>query len=51
LSLHQLQRYSHQDEVWALWLHKSLETYRAPPHLAIGNTALAVKLKKANAVL
>jgi eukaryotic-like serine/threonine-protein kinase len=26
--------YSHQDEGWALWLHKSLETYRVPPHVA-----------------
>ncbi len=25
--------YSHTDEVWAKWLHKSLETYRLPRHL------------------
>jgi Flp pilus assembly protein TadD len=25
--------YSHSDEVWAKWLHKSLETYRVPKHL------------------
>ena len=25
--------YSHADEVWAKWLHKSLETYRVPKHL------------------
>jgi eukaryotic-like serine/threonine-protein kinase len=25
--------YSHSDEEWARWLHKSLETYRVPKHL------------------
>lgn len=25
--------YSHQDEVWARWLHKALETYRIPARL------------------
>ena len=25
--------YSHADEEWAKWLHKSLETYRVPKHL------------------
>lgn len=25
--------YSHDDEKWAAWLHKALETYRVPPHL------------------
>jgi hypothetical protein len=25
--------YSHGDERWAKWLHKSLETYRVPKHL------------------
>ncbi len=25
--------YSHQDEVWAKWLHKALETYRVPTRL------------------
>ena len=25
--------YSHGDEPWALWLHKSLETYRVPARL------------------
>lgn len=25
--------YSHQDEAWALWLHKALETYRVPRRL------------------
>lgn len=25
--------YSHQDEVWAKWLHKALETYRVPARL------------------
>ena len=25
--------YSHSDEAWARWLHKSLETYRIPKHL------------------
>ncbi len=26
--------YSHEDKKWARWLHRSLETYRVPPHLA-----------------
>jgi tetratricopeptide (TPR) repeat protein len=25
--------YSHQDEIWAKWLHKALETYRVPARL------------------
>src|SRR5271165_4683038 len=25
--------YSHQDEAWAKWLHKALETYRVPARL------------------
>jgi tetratricopeptide (TPR) repeat protein len=25
--------YSHRDEIWAAWLHKSLETYRVPKRL------------------
>ena len=25
--------YSHSDEKWATWLHRSLETYRLPKHL------------------
>ena len=25
--------YSHSDENWARWLHRSLETYRVPKHL------------------
>ena len=25
--------YSHSDERWAKWLHKSLETYSVPKHL------------------
>jgi hypothetical protein len=28
--------YSHQDEKWAAWLHKGLETYRVPPRLVGG---------------
>lgn len=31
--------YSHKDEKWAAWLHKSLETYRIPKHL-VGNAGL-----------
>ena len=25
--------YSHTDEKWAKWLHRSLETYRVPKHI------------------
>ncbi len=25
--------YSHEDKIWARWLHRALETYRVPPHL------------------
>ena len=32
--------YSHQDELWAQWLHKSLESYRVPRKL-IGQTTAA----------
>jgi len=32
--------YSHQDQVWARWLHKALETYRVPSHL-VGRTTAA----------
>jgi hypothetical protein len=28
--------YRHQDEKWAAWLHKGLETYRVPPNLTGG---------------
>ena len=31
--------YSHKDEKWAAWLHKSLETYRIPKHL-VGKASL-----------
>ena len=31
--------YSHSDEHWAKWLHKSLETYRVPKHLVGIQTA------------
>jgi len=31
--------YSHQDQVWARWLHKALETYRVPSHLVGRMTA------------
>jgi hypothetical protein len=30
--------YSHSDEGWARWLHKSLETYRMPKHLVGAET-------------
>jgi tetratricopeptide (TPR) repeat protein len=32
--------YSHQDELWATWLHKALETYRVPSRL-VGQTTAA----------
>ena len=31
--------YSHQDEIWAQWLHKALETYRVPSRLVGTETA------------
>jgi len=31
--------YSHSDEKWARWLHRSLETYRLPKHLVGTETA------------
>ncbi len=31
--------YSHADEAWARWLHKSLETWRVPPRLVGTETA------------
>jgi hypothetical protein len=31
--------YSHSDESWAKWLHRSLETYRVPKHLVGTETA------------
>ena len=27
--------YSHADEKWARWLHRSLETYRIPRHIVV----------------
>jgi hypothetical protein len=30
--------YSHSDEKWAQWLHRSLETYRLPKHLVGAQT-------------
>lgn len=32
--------YSHQDEAWASWLHRALETYRVPRHLSGTETEL-----------
>jgi tetratricopeptide (TPR) repeat protein len=32
--------YSHQDEAWAKWLHKALETYRVPTRLVGMRTAI-----------
>ncbi|HXR64042.1 MAG TPA: toll/interleukin-1 receptor domain-containing protein, partial [Rudaea sp.] len=32
--------YSHQDEIWAQWLHKTLETWRVPKRL-VGQTTVA----------
>jgi len=32
--------YSHADEKWAKWLHRSLETYRIPPRLVGQKTAM-----------
>ncbi len=34
--------YSHQDELWAQWLHKSLESYRVPRKLVGQTTAAGV---------
>ena len=34
--------YSHQDELWARWLHKALETYRVPLRLVGTQTACGV---------
>jgi tetratricopeptide (TPR) repeat protein len=34
--------YSHRDEAWAKWLHKSLESYRLPTHLVGTETAAGV---------
>jgi hypothetical protein len=31
--------YSHANEDWAKWLHRSLETYRVPKHLVGRKTA------------
>ncbi|HNP35504.1 MAG TPA: toll/interleukin-1 receptor domain-containing protein [Woeseiaceae bacterium] len=35
--------YSHRDEKWASWLHKTLETYRVPKHL-VGERTPAGKI-------
>ena len=34
--------YSHQDQIWARWLHKALETYRVPSRLVGTSTAAGV---------
>ena len=34
--------YSHQDQAWAQWLHKALETYRVPRRLVGQTTAAGV---------
>jgi tetratricopeptide (TPR) repeat protein len=34
--------YSHQDEAWARWLHKAVETYRVPSRLVGTTTAAGV---------
>lgn len=34
--------YSHKDEKWAAWLHKSLETFRVPKHLVGETTSMGV---------
>src|SRR5678809_538474 len=34
--------YSHQDELWAQWLHKALESYRVPRKLVGQTTAAGV---------
>jgi eukaryotic-like serine/threonine-protein kinase len=34
--------YSHEDEVWAIWLHKALETYRVPARLVGTKTEVGV---------
>ncbi|TAM02019.1 MAG: toll/interleukin-1 receptor domain-containing protein, partial [Rhodanobacter sp.] len=38
--------YSHQDKVWADWLHKALETYRVPSRLVGTETAAGVIPKR-----
>jgi tetratricopeptide (TPR) repeat protein len=34
--------YSHQDEIWAQWLHKTLETWRVPKRLVDQTTAAGI---------
>jgi len=34
--------YSHQDQAWAQWLHRAIETYRVPSRLVGGTTAAGV---------
>ena len=34
--------YSHQDQAWAQWLHKALETYRVPARLVGMETSAGV---------
>jgi tetratricopeptide (TPR) repeat protein len=42
--------YSHSDEEWAKWLHKSLETYRVPKHLVGRETDLGPVPERLNPV-
>lgn len=34
--------YSHQDQAWAQWLHRAIETYRVPSRLVGGTTAAGI---------
>lgn len=37
--------YSHADEKWARWIHRSLERYRVPKHLAVTERSAGTPLK------
>ena len=42
--------YSHRDELWATWLHKSLESYRPPKQLVGTQTARGPVPRRLNPV-
>jgi tetratricopeptide (TPR) repeat protein len=42
--------YSHRDELWATWLHKSLESYRPPKQLVGTTTSRGVVPRRLNPV-
>ena len=37
--------YSHADEKWARWIHRSLERYRVPKHIAAAGALPGARLK------